>query len=233
MDTESHERKESLLAEYEANVELWKHDDSMREQRSGNFLTVNSILLATLAAVLVLKASFLYLGIIAILFSVFGVVLCRVWHHVLARNADYNKFRRIQLCSIEKQLPGLTTFANIFSAFNKGAEIEFPILKERFEVAEKNSSTMTEGRLPLLIGCFWALVGVVGFLLIIGQTMDFKESNFVRSRISGSNFDQSLFRNASFRGAIFTGADLRVADFSQAVIDDKTQFPLLKPRANK
>ena len=97
METESDGIKESLLAEYEANVALWQHDDSMRQQRSGNFLTVNSILLATLAAVLVLNAAFLYLGIVAILFSVFSVLLSRVWHQVLARNAEYNKFGVVPL----------------------------------------------------------------------------------------------------------------------------------------
>jgi len=75
-----------LMAEYQVNVALWQHDDSLRQQRNGNFLTVNTVLLAALGALSALQAPLPYLGAIGVAFGVFGAIVCRVWHVVQVRN---------------------------------------------------------------------------------------------------------------------------------------------------
>ncbi len=153
-----------LLAEYEANVALWQHDDSLRQQRSGTFLTVNTVLLTALGALTALQAPLRYVGVLALVFSVFGMIVCRVWHVVQLRNAEYIRFRRYQLRSIEARLPELTTFTNTYDAFYKGAEVKFPATGDSFRVEMKaqRRSTLSEGLLPVLIGVFWSIVGLAG-----------------------------------------------------------------------
>ena len=162
-------KRDELLAEYEANVALWQHDDSLRQQRNGTFLTVNTVLLTALAAVTALQAPIPYVGAIALVFSVFGVIVCRVWHVVQLRNAEYVRFRRYQLRSIEARLPGLTTFRNTYDAFYQGAEVKFPETGESFRVSTtaQRRSTLSEGLLPVLIGVFWSIIGAAGLAIAL------------------------------------------------------------------
>jgi hypothetical protein len=64
------------------------------------------VLLSALAAVIALGAPLRYLGVIAVVFSAFGATVCRVWHVTRARNAEYVRFRRFQLRSIEARRRG-------------------------------------------------------------------------------------------------------------------------------
>ncbi len=43
MDTQN-----SALEEYKINVDMWKHYDNLRQEKNKTFLTVNTILIATL-----------------------------------------------------------------------------------------------------------------------------------------------------------------------------------------
>lgn len=161
----------SLLAEYEANIALWQHDDSLRQQRSATFLTVSTVLLTALAALTALQAPLGYVGAIALIFSVFGMIVCRVWHVVQLRNAEYVRFRRLQLLSIEARLPGLTTFKNTYEAFYKGAEVRFLAIGDKFSVSTKakGRSTVSEGLLPLLVGALWLIVGLAGMAVAFAK----------------------------------------------------------------
>ena len=43
---------EILLAEYKVNVDLWQHDDDLRQKRAATFLTVNLFLFGIVAFVI-------------------------------------------------------------------------------------------------------------------------------------------------------------------------------------
>lgn len=161
--------QERLLAEYQANVELWKHDDTLRQQRVGNFLSVNAALVAALALVTSLRPPPRYIGSVGLFVAVFGFLLCAVWYKVQIRNAEYIRFRRFQLRSIESRLPGLSTFQNIYRAFYELEPISFESPKGEFAVkpAARKASTSSEGRLPFLIGGFWCLVAIAAFILLV------------------------------------------------------------------
>ena len=158
--------QEILLAEYKANVELWIHDDMLRQSRNSNFLKVNTVLLAGLGVVASLKADIRYLGGIGLLFAVFGLILSKVWHKVQLRNAEYIRFRRFQLPEIEAKLGGADTFRNTFTAFYEQRTVEFHATEKTFEIKEKASgaSTLSENHLPVLIAYFWTLVAIVAAL---------------------------------------------------------------------
>jgi hypothetical protein len=154
------ENIDALLAEYEANVALWQHDDLLRQQRNGNFLTVNTVLLAAIGALSAFKVEPLHLALIASVFGIFGIVVCRVWYIVQVRNSEYVRFRRYQLRSIESRIEGLTTFKHTFAAFYNAKEISFPEIKEKFRVDSRASkrSTLSEGMLPIVVAILWAII---------------------------------------------------------------------------
>jgi|ERR1039457_1198418 hypothetical protein len=169
MDDLTELEQSRLLAEYAANIELWKHDDTLRQQRTGNFLSVNAALVAALAVVASLKPPEHYIGCIGLMFSTFGLMLCVIWNAVQVRNAEYIRFRRYQLRSIESKLSGLTTFQNIYRAFYEVQPIAFepPIGEFTLKPTAQKPSTMSEGLLPFLIGGFWLVTAVVAAVLLL------------------------------------------------------------------
>ncbi|MBK7707773.1 MAG: hypothetical protein IPJ30_18975 [Acidobacteria bacterium] len=158
-----------LIAEYQANLTLWQHDDILRQHRNTTFLNVNTLLLTVLAALTALKAPTHYLGATAIVFSIFGIAVSRVWHKVQIRNSEYIRFRRLQLKSIEARLPGVTTFENTYEAFYRLNEVTFHSNDVPFCISEsaKARSTMTEGRLPTVVSLLWLTIGTTGFVAIL------------------------------------------------------------------
>ena len=153
-----------LLAEYQANVALWQHDDNLRQTRTGNFLGVNTALMAALGVVASLKPQWPFVAGIGLLFGVFGLSMCAIWYKVQLRSAEYIRFRRFQLLEIERQLPGLTTFRNTMQAFYGHQTIHFGAPAQDFTVEPRAAtrSTVTEERLPFLIGGLWAAIFIAG-----------------------------------------------------------------------
>jgi len=157
-----------LLAEYQANVDLWQHDDQLRQARSGNFLTVNTGLLAVLGTLATLEPAAPYFKLILLLFGAFGLIVAVNWYVISARSAEYVRFRRIQLRAIEAQLPGLTTFLNTYTAFYREQAVSFPAIADSFRISDRarRSSTMAENRLPVFVGGLWLIcIGIALALL--------------------------------------------------------------------
>jgi len=161
-----------FLEEYKANVELWKHDDNLRQQRTSNFLTTNTILLVALSTLLNIKHDTISLSISAILISIFGLLISFIWLSILKRNALYIKFRRLQLKYLESMMPPMSTFTNTYAAFYENKSIDFKGIDEVFSVPKEGqkSSTMSEGNLPKLIIAFWILVFIAG-LIVLGISL--------------------------------------------------------------
>jgi len=158
-----------LLSEYQTNLILWQHDDNLRQQRYGTFLSINSLLIVALGGLVTLAPATSNLIIVAILMSLFGFPVCILWDLVQIRNAEYIRFRRYQLRSIEAQLPPMTTFANQWKALNEFKTVTFDHLDDKFTIKAraKKSSTTIEGTLPLIIACFWLLVFLGGISITI------------------------------------------------------------------
>jgi len=163
-----------LVGEYQANLTLWQHDDNLRQQRYGTFLNINSLLLVVLGGLVSLAPPIGNAALVTILISLFGVPVCLMWHSIQIRNAEYIRFRRYQLRAIEAQLKPMSTFQNQWKAMNEFEVIQFPDINEEFEVKPqaRRSSTMIEGRLPLVLAIFWAVVLVgsiaLGLMTLLG-----------------------------------------------------------------
>lgn len=83
------------------------------------------------------------------------------------RNSEYMHFQRLQLCSIERDLPeGFMTFTKMYNAFDKNEEVHFSCIPETFKTKMKSANKL-EGALPLIIAVSWFVVAVscVAFLI--------------------------------------------------------------------
>lgn len=160
---------QALLSEYQANLALWQHDDNLRQQRSTTFLSINSLLILTLGGLITLSDSFVEAAVVAIPISVFGLPICLLWYQVQIRNAEYIRFRRHQLRAIEKILPPMSTFTNQWRALNNFETVQFENIGAEFTIknAARGSSTVIEGKLPLVIAGIWLAVFVISIVIIL------------------------------------------------------------------
>ena len=150
-----------LLAEYEINVGLWKHDDSLRQQRISNFLTLNTGLLVGLGLVLGIEIPNRWAqAITTASFVLFGVIVAIVWHYVLRRNLAYIRLRRNQLRSIEARLRPLSTFGNTHRELYLQDPVDFEGVADPLRSPSTAPSAPTEGLLPTLVGVLWVAVGI-------------------------------------------------------------------------
>lgn len=160
--------RQNLIAEFEANVALWQHDDSLRQQRGSNFLTINTVLITALGLALGLHASTRYVAMLAIVFAVFGAFTSRIWYSVQLRNSEYVRFRRFQLRSIEARLHPMTTFSRTHHTLEEGRCVECAVTGEAFvpDADGPGSSTRLEGRLPVLVAWLWFAIGLTGAVVL-------------------------------------------------------------------
>lgn len=155
-------RDQLLLEEYRATVDLSKHDDALRQQRVGNFLTVNTVLLAVAGLGLSTEPPDAIATAMVGAFSAFGVAVAVVWASVQWRNSEYIRLRRMQLRYLERELGVVTGFTRVHEALNAHETVDFGPGVGRFQVRRwgRSSSTRAENALPALVLVFWVVVCV-------------------------------------------------------------------------
>jgi len=152
-----------LLAEYQAAIQLWQHDDNLRQARQANFLNANVILAAVLGAVLSVKSDLAWVPLLSTVTSAFGLPLCIVWYRVQRRSSEYIRFRRFHLRDLEARIGGLSLITSQSTALSDHAPVAFSASGETFSPdPSTRSSTSTEARVPLFLAGFWVLVLVAG-----------------------------------------------------------------------
>lgn len=157
------------LEEYRLNVDLWKHDDSLRQSHNQTFLGVNSAVL--IAAGLVISASekILVQGMTAIAAAGFGLAISFVWRRVQIRHNAYIRFHRRMLVSLEAPLP-FSTFQLQDAAFHEPwGRIEIPRNATSFQLKknERRSASGAEARLPEIVSVLWALAAGAGIIAVV------------------------------------------------------------------
>ena len=161
------ENTQILLAEYNANIELWKHDDDMRLRRSGSFLTSNVLLYGLTGFLLEKRSIFLYGNKIMLIMAVLiGISVCLIWIATSIRQRQYMQFRRKQLIEIEAKIGTLDAFTQQYAALSMRKNIVFKTSGEEFKISWIGSfhSSKLEGILPLGILLSWLAVLVLGII---------------------------------------------------------------------
>ena len=183
------ENDEMWLHEYSANIELWKHDDTLRQQRHTTFITVETIIMTIVAAVVSLREADKFAFVTISLFCLVGFALSFVWAKIQIRNGAYVRFRRYQLRRIEKHLNHVvTTISNQSVALDSYKSYKCKSFQDRraykkrqlpevcsfvglhgksveFVLKKKEmvSATDLDIVIPIVMAAFW----VLGFMLSI------------------------------------------------------------------
>jgi hypothetical protein len=147
------DQEESAYREYEINLEMWKHYDNLRQEKSKTFLTAQTILIA--ASGFVLKSQGLQSPLILAV-SLLGFGSSVLWFGLLSRNAGYIRFHR-------KQVEGLESHTGIqFTTFTE----EWDSFKET--LWPRSSSNTIDRTLAALFVVFW--LGLCGYGVLLFYT---------------------------------------------------------------
>ena len=165
------QRRELLLEEYRITVDLSKHDDTLRQQRIANFLTVNTVLVAVVGVGLSTEPADAVAIVLLAVIAAFGVAVASVWAIVQLRNTEYIRLRRHQLRQLEAELGVVSTFTVAHKVLNEHERHDFGADVGPWEVGRfgRGSSTTFENALPVIVLLFWLVAGVA---LEIAITMD-------------------------------------------------------------
>jgi hypothetical protein len=157
-----------LTEEYQANIDLWIHEITFRQERSQAFLAVNTVLLVALGALTQFSPTITATTIAAIPISIFGVLTCIMWHLILIRNSAYLEFRLYQLRTVEAKLPDMSTIANQRKAMRLYRTLHTDGLEPfAIQPAARRSSLRMENQLPLILAGLWVLVCAAAVTVLI------------------------------------------------------------------
>jgi hypothetical protein len=167
--------------EYELNLEMWRHYDNLRQEKSKTFLTAQTILIAVSGFVFKSQDLNSALQLIFLWISLLGLGSSVLWFLLLVRNAGYIKFHRNRVGELEKylrervgELEPFTTFTKKWCEFD--SKQLWPRRKlwprrssdESLLVTVFGSSNMIDRMLAALFMVFWlGLSGYGGYLLLL------------------------------------------------------------------
>lgn len=160
---------ETSLEEYRLNVDLWKHDDALRQSHNQTFLGVNSAVLVAAGLVISASGELVIQGLTALAASVFGLAICGVWRRVQIRHNAYIRFHRKMLVALEAPL-SFSTFRLQEDAFHEPwSLIEMPHIASEFRLKknERRSASGAEARLPEIVGVLWILAAAAGISAMV------------------------------------------------------------------
>jgi hypothetical protein len=153
------------LEEYRTNIELWKHDDVLRQGRNQTFLAANSAALVASGLIISASSDLIVQGLTAVSGAAFGCALCDAWMTAQARHNAYIRFHRLKLVALEEEI-GFSIFLHQERAFHELKSVSFGPGVEEFSLRgrEKRSSSNAEARLPLMVLVLWIVGGIAGLV---------------------------------------------------------------------
>ncbi len=142
-----------LIEQYKLFVGTSESLVTRRQHVNTFFLSINSILLATIGLLIRHQMAHSVAGPLLIVFGLCGIVLCVAWRRMILSFGQLNhgKFEIIQ--ALERKLP-----ARIFTA-------EWVVLREGKDPSKYKPFTQTEQRIPWIFGVLETFVFVAGIVL--------------------------------------------------------------------
>ena len=142
-----------LLEQYKLFVGTSESLVSRRQQVNTFFLSVNSILLATIGLLIRQQMADSIAGPLLIVFGMSGIILCFAWRRMILSFGQLNRGKFEVIHALEQRLP-----ARIFSA-------EWVALGRGKDSSKYKPFTQTEQRIPWIFGVLETLVFVAGIIL--------------------------------------------------------------------
>jgi hypothetical protein len=164
---------DETIGEYQLNVDLWKHDDAMRQAHNQTFLATNSAALVAAGLVIAASHSLAVQAGAAVVAAVFGFAVCGSWQTVQIRHNAYIRFHRIKLLSLEPAT-SYTTFQEQQRAFHDADLVSLAgSAGQTFELDDHElaSSSSAEALLPTLLLRLWVVAGTAGVLGLVAAAI--------------------------------------------------------------
>jgi hypothetical protein len=166
-ETPSGTKRENLKDELSLNIDLWKHEENLRQQRNTVLLGSNALLAVAAGAVIGAELPLSTVLPVGLVLALFGIGICRLWSRIQRRHVEYADFRRKQIREIAKALD-YSSMENHWRGLRTNPEAEpvpFPLTGETFEPdSSAQSAIAMESRLPAAVAGFWAVVILGGII---------------------------------------------------------------------
>jgi hypothetical protein len=161
----------SLRDEFIANLDLWKHEEGLRQQRNTVLLGANAFLAVAVSAMISVGPPRGVAVGIGLVLALFGLAICWVWHSLQHRHVVYADFRRKQLRELAANL-GYESWENQWIGLRTRpapSTVSFTITGANFDPpANSRSAIEVESYLPMIVAGLWALfaIGCLGFAIL-------------------------------------------------------------------
>jgi len=165
-----------LKAEFDANLDLWKHEEGVRLQRNTVLLSLNAFLAIGVSAMITVGPPVLAAVGITVVLALFGRASCWIWEGLQIRHVLYAEFRRKQLRELAARL-GYESWENQWT----GLRTDPPPEKVPFTQTDDSfnpplwtrSAVEVESYLPVVVGLFWTVVAVASLLFLAAHLLSY------------------------------------------------------------
>jgi hypothetical protein len=164
--------REDLKEELRFNLDLWKHEEGLRQQRNTVLLGTNAFLAVATSAMISARPPHAIALAIGLVLSAFGFLICWIWHRLQQRHVVYADFRRKQMRDLAAQLK-YESWEKQWEALRAPPDpppvkVDFPHVGAHFSPrGSKRSAIATESLLPRAIAAAWVLFALGGIFLAI------------------------------------------------------------------
>lgn len=146
IDMNKDEDDDKKLKEYQLNIDMWKHYDTLRQSKNQIFLAANTFLAAAIGFALQQSKSNSTSISVNVPVSLLGLTVCILWFLLLSRNAAYIRFHQSRVRSLERE--------STFSTFSE----EWNTFKRELMRWESLSSNLIDRSLAVSFGIFWIAI---------------------------------------------------------------------------
>lgn len=168
-----HRNRDDVKEELRLNLDLWKHEEGLRQQRNTVLLGTNAFLAVAASALIGARPPIGIGLVIGLVLAVFGLVICWIWHRLQQRHVVYADFRRKQIRELAAQL-GYESWEKQWEALRSPPDpspisVDFRHTGARFSPrGSEKSAIVIESFLPGAIAAAWALfaLGGIAFALL-------------------------------------------------------------------
>jgi len=165
--------KEDLSDELRLNLDLWKHEEGLRQQRNTVLLGTNAFLAVAASALINARPPWGIALSTGIALAGFGLLICWIWDRLQQRHVVYADFRRKQIRELAAQLD-YESWEKQWEALRSSSDqppvkVEFPHTGASFSPRQSQGSSaiLTESLLPRAIAAAWFLFALGGVILTL------------------------------------------------------------------
>lgn len=163
---------DDIRDELHLNLDLWKHEEGVRQQRNTVLLGTNVFLAVAAGAVVSAEPPLGAAFAVGLVLAAFGLLVCSIWRRLQRRHVVYAEFRRCQIRELAAQL-GYESWENHWTALRTPpnpppVSVYFATTETSFSPrGPKGSAIVAESLLPTALAAVWGIAVIAGILFAI------------------------------------------------------------------